>query len=88
MHDHGKGDPKAKAPEAGAAPLLSEFMTGDDLAAELGVGKETLRRWNVQRIGPPSVKLGKRTLYRREAVRSWLVDRERGGVASRPRPRK
>ena len=88
MHDHGKGDLKAEAPEAGAASLLSDYMTREDLAAELGVSKDTLARWHTQRIGPPSVKLGKRTFYRREVVRAWLVDRERGAVARPPKPRK
>lgn len=87
MDDHAKFErPAAPAPES---PLLSEHMSRDDLAAELGVSKDTLARWHSQRIGPPSVKLGKRTLYRREAVREWLIARERGDAALRPpRPRK
>lgn len=66
-----------------AEPLLGEWMERGELAHALGVTTDTLQRWQAQRIGPPSVKLGRKVLYRREAVREWLVSRETRPVAAR-----
>ena len=56
--------------------VLSEWMSRDELAADLGVKVDTLRRWDARRIGPPFIKVGSRVLYRRERVREWLRERE------------
>lgn len=56
--------------------LLNEWMTLDELAAELGVHKETIRTWNRERRGPPYARVGLRRLYRRDAVREWLRQQE------------
>jgi hypothetical protein len=56
--------------------LLSEYMTPEELAGELGICKRTLDRWNASRTGPPRVTVGRRPLYRREAVTQWLRKRE------------
>jgi len=66
--------PKDDQPE----PLLSDWMGRSELAGVLEVSEETLRRWQAQGIGPPLAKLGRRVLYRREAVRAWMVRREIG----------
>lgn len=58
-------------------PVLSEWLTQAELAAEMRVSVDTLRRWGARRIGPPSIKLGMRVLYRRESVREWLRSREK-----------
>ena len=46
-------------------------------AGLLGVKVQTLRKWAVQRRGPPRVKVGKRVFYRPEAVTAWLAKQER-----------
>lgn len=77
---------KEQTPGSEAAPsggLLDDWMTREQLALELDVSIDTLKRWQAQRIGPPSVKMGRRTLYRRGAVRDWMVDRETRPVAAR-----
>jgi predicted DNA-binding transcriptional regulator AlpA len=51
-------------------------MTPDELARELGICKRTLDRWHASRSGPPRVTIGRRPLYRREAVTQWLRRRE------------
>lgn len=61
--------------QAGGA-LLDDWMSRAELAAELGVTEDTLQRWHAQRSGPACVRVGKKVLYRREAVREWLVARE------------
>lgn len=73
-----------KGPEAPAdEPLLGDWMPRSELAAQLGVSKDTLQRWHSQRVGPPLVRVGNRVLYRRAAVREWLIAREVQPVARR-----
>lgn len=69
--------------EALPDPLLGEYMDRHELARQLGVSLDTLSKWSTQRIGPPRVRLGRRILYRREAVREWLRLREDGSVPGR-----
>ncbi len=53
-------------------PLLSEFLTREQLAQELGVNLRTLSRWVAKRRGPKKVKVGSRVVYRRADVLAWL----------------
>jgi hypothetical protein len=50
-------------------PILSEFLTKEELAAELGRNPRTLDCWQVLGIGPP------RTLIANNAA--WQKSRER-----------
>jgi hypothetical protein len=59
-----------------ASRLLSEYLTPEELAGELGICKRTLDRWHATRSGPPRVTVGRRPMYRREAVAQWLRKRE------------
>jgi predicted DNA-binding transcriptional regulator AlpA len=59
-----------------ARTVLSEYMTPEELADELGICRRTLDRWHTSRTGPPRVTVGRRPLYRREAVTEWLRSRE------------
>ena len=56
--------------------ILEDYMTTTECAAELGVDKRTLERWHRLREAPPRTKIGKKVLYRREAVADWLRSRE------------
>jgi len=57
-------------------PILAEFMTVEELAAELGRNKRTLDRWDALGIGPPRTRVGRAVLYRRSSVQKWLVAQE------------
>ena len=59
-----------------AAGLLDDYLTPDQLAEELDKSPRTIARWDSLRIGPPKTMVGKRPLYRRDAVREWLLRRE------------
>lgn len=61
-----------------AGTVLSEYMTPEELASELGICKRTLDRWHASRTGPPRVTCGRKPLYRRGAVAQWLLKREKG----------
>jgi phage terminase Nu1 subunit (DNA packaging protein) len=68
-------------------PILSEFLTKEQLAAELGVNLRTLDRWAVLGIGPPRTRVGRKILYRRSSVSRWLLAQEqaseRAGLSTR-----
>ena len=57
--------------------LLNEWMTRAELAAALDVSEPTLARWASRKIGPVCIRIGRRVLYRREAVKEWMVAQER-----------
>jgi predicted DNA-binding transcriptional regulator AlpA len=56
--------------------LLDGFGESPVCARWLGISTRTLARMEVQRIGPPRIKLGKKVLYRRESVLAWLESKE------------
>jgi hypothetical protein len=57
-------------------PILEEFLTKEELAAELRRNPRTLDRWEVLGIGPPRTHVGRKILYRRASVQKWLVAQE------------
>jgi hypothetical protein len=63
-------------------PILSEFLTKEELAVELRRNPRTLDRWDVLGVGPPRTHVGRQVLYRRTSVEKWLVAQERQGSAS------
>ena len=64
----------------GAGPddsgLLVGWLNRAELARELALSVDTLQRWETRRMGPPCVRVGRKVLYRMEAVRDWLRDQE------------
>ena len=53
-----------------------ELLSSEDAAAVLGISLRTLRRWRQMREGPPWVSIGRRIVYRVQAVRTWLTEKE------------
>jgi hypothetical protein len=62
--------------------ILSEFLTKEELAAELRRNPRTLDRWDTLGVGPPRTHVGRQVLYRRSSVERWLVAQEQQGWAS------
>ena len=58
-------------------PILSEFLTKEELAVELRRNPRTLDRWNVLGMGPPRTLVGRQVLYRRSSLLKWLAAQER-----------
>lgn len=65
--------------------VLDTLLTRDDLAKQLGVTTRTLLRWEVLRIGPPPVRIGRRTYYAVDSVAAWIKSREEPMVRDRGR---
>jgi hypothetical protein len=52
--------------------ILSEYLTKAELAAQLHRSIRSVDRWTLTGDGPPCVRIGRRSLYRRAAVVGWL----------------
>ena len=61
-------------------PILSEFLTKKDLAAELRRNARTLDRWDALGVGPPRTHVGRQVFYRRASVARWLAAQELQGA--------
>jgi hypothetical protein len=57
-------------------PILSDFLTKEELAAELRRNERTLDRWDALGVGPPRTCIGRTVLYRRVSVQKWLAAQE------------
>lgn len=60
--------------------LLHDWISRAELAAELGLCVETLRRWADARRGPKFIRAGRKILYRRATVLAWLESQETTGT--------
>lgn len=58
------------------ADILAEYLTEQQLAEQLHVSTMTLKRWRALREAPPVTRLGRKILFRRDAVEKWLAARE------------
>jgi hypothetical protein len=68
--------------------LLADYLTEHQLAAELGVGLRSLRRWRALRRSPPYVVIARQVYFRRDAVAEWLRNREQGFDQPKSRTRR
>jgi hypothetical protein len=59
-----------------AQQTLIGLLKPEQLAEQLNVTKRTLQRWEVERIGPPRVVIGRQIFYRIASVDAWLISRE------------
>ena len=53
-----------------------ELMTRVEVAEHLRTPVTTLAQWAHRRIGPPFMRVGRKTLYRRADVEAWLEEQE------------
>lgn len=84
-------DQETPMPHLGSMPdpkdkprtLLVGWISRLDLALELGLSVDTLRRWEAMRTGPPCVRAGRKVYYRRAAVEEWLDEQEQAAPRRR-----
>ena len=65
-----------------------EYVTEADLASVLDRDINTMRRWAVDRKGPPRTRMGRTVVYRVGAFRQWLLAQERDYDAEQAKRRK
>jgi DNA-binding transcriptional MerR regulator len=61
-----------------------ELLTMTEAAALLRAPVATLRYWRHLGTGPTSFRLGRRVLYRRDDLRTWIDARHDADSAGRP----
>jgi predicted DNA-binding transcriptional regulator AlpA len=72
------GLPRLKL-SARSKDLLGDYLTPEQLAAELGIRLSTLKQWHRVRKAPPRVMLGRFPYYSKTTVRAWM---QSGGCAA------
>lgn len=60
--------------------FLSDYFTLNEEAEALGLSTRTLVRWRQLRKGPPVTFIGRQAFYRKDAIRTWLVEQEKSPV--------
>jgi len=58
-----------------ASDLLQDYLLESELAIVLDLNPRTLRK-----LDAPKIRIGRRTLYRRQAIQEWLLRREAEGA--------
>lgn len=53
-----------------------DLLTTRELATYLRKPVATVRGWRYRKVGPAGFRLGRDIVYRREAVDTWLAERE------------
>lgn len=61
---------------------VDELMTIDEFCELTRITDRTLRKLRARGDAPPEIRVGRRVLMRREAVRFWLRSRETTQVAA------
>lgn len=56
--------------------IMRDMISEADYAMQRGVSLRTIQRERALRIGPPFIRLGKRTFYRPAAIEAWLLSKE------------
>ena len=62
---------------------IDGYLSEGETAARLGVTRSTLRTWAARRRGPPRTVVGRTIFFREEALKGWLLSRERDPEAAR-----
>jgi len=73
---------------ANAQPIEADhFLTPEETAEILRVAPSTLIRWRRQKIGPPFVRLGHRTVrYSAAVVDGWMKSQTRASLVALSKP--
>jgi hypothetical protein len=64
---------------------MSTLLTEDDVATQLHVSVASIRRWRLERRGPPFMKVGSLVRYRLEDMEAWLAALPTGGSSTNQR---
>jgi hypothetical protein len=87
-HDAGLLDERLEVAAPVVIPnMFAGYLTEKQYAAQRGVSLRTCQRDRQLRQAPPHVIIGKKIYYRADAVREWMLVRERSDDRSPTAPR-
>jgi hypothetical protein len=64
---------------------MNTLLTEEDVAKQLHISVASLRRWRLERRGPPFIKVGSLVRYRPEEMEAWLAALPTGGSSAAQR---
>lgn len=76
-HEKTRAPARASSPSVREAANTSELWTIDEVAAYLGVPKQTVYCWRTSGYGPAGFRVGKHLRWRASTVISWTLELER-----------
>jgi predicted DNA-binding transcriptional regulator AlpA len=56
--------------------MATHYMTAEELEEVTGTPASTFRYWATIGEGPPSIKLGRRRVWKRDQFEKWLAKQE------------
>ena len=69
-------------------PVLDDWLTEEETAAELRKKVRTVRRWRTDGIGPPYAQFGRTVMYHKDALRRYCLDQQVTPARTRREPPK
>jgi hypothetical protein len=60
--------------------ILKDYVSREQLAANIGKSTKTLVRWELDGRGPPVTRIGRDVLYYIPSVQKWLRQQERSAA--------
>lgn len=64
----------ARERDSKPAKALPDFLSEIEVAKRYGLSRRTLQTWRGRGEGPPTVKAGRKVLYSRADLDSWLAE--------------
>jgi excisionase family DNA binding protein len=61
---------------------MDQLLTTEELATRLRVNPSTIRRWRLDDVGPPYLRIGTVYRYPLSALETWMAESLRGSIAS------
>ena len=61
---------------------MEQLLTTEELATRLRVNPSTIRRWRLDDVGPPYLRVGTVYRYPVSALETWIAESIRGSIAS------
>jgi len=62
--------------------ILKDYISREQLAAQLGKSVKTLVRWELDGRGPPVTRIGRDVCYAIPSVQNWLKQQERTATSA------
>jgi excisionase family DNA binding protein len=62
--------------------IMEQLLTTEELAKRMRVNPSTVRRWRLDDVGPPYLRVGTVCRYPISAVEAWIAESVRGNIAS------